>query len=445
MSYQTGRDAIIPDISSCLPIFRPPQLHQNRENTAPLPNARPGIQGGQAVKRTQWKTVAISLLTVLLLLALVFLVFRGHAREILQNLRAVPVVWLPVLFGLPLLYQALEAAVCRALLRKRLPDFSFRQAAEVIFLGVFGNVSTFAAGTVPMQSYYLYRRRLNPGSGVGIMTLEYAFHKASILLYATALLLPQRGWFQRTAGELTPYLLAGPGLRVESHPHGSPQGNLPSPLLREVGGAQALLGRKPAIPLRGMSGRPAEPRGRRKSGAPAERAEALLPWSNGRARTRPTWKCRKTCASFPKNADKAERWKPAADRLWTCSHGCDSCAGGCGTDAKPATATRCTGFMRRDLRTQNGFRPFWRTRPDRRTANQFHSAPKQDMTTTIFTSFLHFCNTKRRMTYGSHIYRFFRGKHLQQPYQNGPLAVHRRWEMPGVVVPGIFFTTGASG
>ena len=79
------------------------------------------------MKRTQWKTVAVSLLTVLLLLALVFLVFRGHAREILQNLRAVPVVWLPVLFGLPLLYQALEAAVCRALLRERLPDFSFRQ------------------------------------------------------------------------------------------------------------------------------------------------------------------------------------------------------------------------------------------------------------------------------------------------------------------------------
>lgn len=146
MSCQTGRDAIIPDISSCLPIFRPPQLHQNRENTAPLPNARPGTQEGQTVKPKQWKTVAVSLLTVLLLLALVFLVFRGHAREILQNLRAVPVVWLPVLFGLPLLYQALEAAVCRALLRERLPDFSFRQAAEVIFLGVFGNVSTFAAG-----------------------------------------------------------------------------------------------------------------------------------------------------------------------------------------------------------------------------------------------------------------------------------------------------------
>lgn len=128
---------------------------------------------------------------MILLPALVFWVFHGHTREIWDNLRGVPVGWLLVLLGLGVVYQLLEAAVCHTLVKPQLKDFSFRQAVEVTFLGVFANVATFGAGTIPMQSHRLYRLGLTAGCGLGTMTLEYTFHKSAILIYATGMLLLQ--------------------------------------------------------------------------------------------------------------------------------------------------------------------------------------------------------------------------------------------------------------
>ena len=45
-----------------------------------------------------------------------------------------------------------------------------------------------------MQSYYLYRSGLPLGPGVGLMTLQYVFHKTTVLLYATVMLLLQHRW-----------------------------------------------------------------------------------------------------------------------------------------------------------------------------------------------------------------------------------------------------------
>ena len=94
------------------------------------------------MSKKQWKTVAISVATLLLLSLLVFWVFRDHFQEILQNIRAVSIPKLLLLLGMGVAYQMLESAVCVTLVRRRLPMFSFRQAVEVVFLGVFGNVST---------------------------------------------------------------------------------------------------------------------------------------------------------------------------------------------------------------------------------------------------------------------------------------------------------------
>ena len=159
--------------------------------------------------KKQWNTVAVSTATLLLLSLLVFRVFRGHYREILQNIRAVSIPELLLLLGMGVAYQMLESAVCVTLVRRRLPIFSFRQAAEVVFLGVFGNVSTLSAGTVPMQSYYLHRCGLMAGSGVGTMTLEYVFHKSSVLAYTTVMLLLQGRWLGDTGRSLSRYMLLG--------------------------------------------------------------------------------------------------------------------------------------------------------------------------------------------------------------------------------------------
>ena len=139
--------------------------------------------------KKQWKTVAISAATLLLLFLLVIWVFRDHYQEILRNIQAVSIRGLLLLLGMGLAYQMLESAVCFAMIRRRLPTFSFRQAVEVTFLGVFGNVSMLSVGSVPMQSYYLHRCGLIAGAGAGTMILEYVFHKCSVLGYATVMLL----------------------------------------------------------------------------------------------------------------------------------------------------------------------------------------------------------------------------------------------------------------
>jgi len=161
------------------------------------------------MSKKQWKTVAISVATLLLLSLLVFWVFRDHFQEILQNIRAVSIPELLFLLGMGVAYQMLESAVCVTLVRRCLPIFSFRQATEVVFLGVFGNVSTLSAGTIPMQSYYLHRCGLMAGSGVGTMTLEYVFHKSSVLAYTTVMLLLQGRWLGDTGRGLSRYMFMG--------------------------------------------------------------------------------------------------------------------------------------------------------------------------------------------------------------------------------------------
>lgn len=159
--------------------------------------------------KKRWHVVCTSLLTLTAMTALVLSVLLKNDRHILESLGGISAkgIWMLLMLGIG--YQALEAAVCRVLVGSRLSGFSFRQAVDVTFLGVFGNVSTLAAGTIPMQSYYLHRAGLHIGSGVGIMTLEYVFHKASVLLFTTVMLLWQRKWLAETMQGLARYIVSG--------------------------------------------------------------------------------------------------------------------------------------------------------------------------------------------------------------------------------------------
>lgn len=155
-----------------------------------------------------------SLLTLLVILLALFLVFRGNYREIWDNLRGVSPGGTVFLFALAAAYQAAEAGICLTLVRARLPDFSFRDAVEVTLLGVFGNVATFAVGSIPMQSLRLHQSGLSVGHGVGMMTMEYVFHKTSIVFYATVMLALQGGWLREAVPDLSRYLVIGYGVCI---------------------------------------------------------------------------------------------------------------------------------------------------------------------------------------------------------------------------------------
>ena len=105
--------------------------------------------------------------------------------------------------------EAMESAVCLVIIHHKKPDCTLADALRVTFLGVFGNIATMGAGTLPMQSYCLYRRGLDAGSGLGIMASEYVLHKISVLLYATAALLLGGEWLCGGANGLARYILIG--------------------------------------------------------------------------------------------------------------------------------------------------------------------------------------------------------------------------------------------
>ncbi|MDE7220345.1 MAG: flippase-like domain-containing protein [Oscillospiraceae bacterium] len=159
-----------------------------------------------------WKNTAGGLLALAAVLTAALLVFRGHWQEIRESLESVPLCGALALAALAAGYQLLESGVCASLVRVRLPGFSFRQAVEVTFLGVFGNVATFAVGSMPMQSLLLHKYGLSFGHGVGLLTVDYIFHKTSILLYATVMLLFQGTWLREACPDLSRYLLLGYGV-----------------------------------------------------------------------------------------------------------------------------------------------------------------------------------------------------------------------------------------
>ena len=161
------------------------------------------------MKRKRRNTYLVSALTLALVFALVILIFRDALPGIGKNLRAVPLWGVLLLLTLGFAYEAMESAVCLVIIHHKKPDCTLTDALRVTFLGVFGNIATMGAGTLPMQSYCLYRRGLDAGSGLGIMASEYVLHKISVLLYATAALLLGGEWLRGGANGLARYILIG--------------------------------------------------------------------------------------------------------------------------------------------------------------------------------------------------------------------------------------------
>ena len=152
------------------------------------------------------KKALLSLLVLLALTGAIVFVFRDHWAEILDALRRLSLPQALLLLALALTTPLLDAAVTWVIARGRAPGFRYWQALDAIWTGTFCNVVTFGAGTLPMQTYYLHRCGLPAGQAVGTMTLEYAYHNTTVLLYATALLLAQRRWLTAASTGLLHYL-----------------------------------------------------------------------------------------------------------------------------------------------------------------------------------------------------------------------------------------------
>lgn len=164
------------------------------------------------MEKRKYRKTAVNLITLLFLFLLILWVFRKDYRTIIECLKNISVPGLLLLLGLELVFQLLDAAARRSIIRTRMPSFGMRQAAGVVALGIFGNVSTFSAGIIPMQTYYLYRYGIPAGNSIGMLTLIYIFHKVTVFFYAAVMMLIHGAWIKETIPDLAGAVSLGFGI-----------------------------------------------------------------------------------------------------------------------------------------------------------------------------------------------------------------------------------------
>jgi len=135
-----------------------------------------------AAQQPSRKKTVISLLVLLALTCIIVFTFKDHWAEITAALAQLSVWQVLAVLAVGISYPLLEGCVAWIIVRSRLPQFTLRQGLDVGWCGTFGNVVTLGAGAVPVQLYYLHKVGLPLGPGAGLMTLEYVFHKSTVLL-----------------------------------------------------------------------------------------------------------------------------------------------------------------------------------------------------------------------------------------------------------------------
>ena len=161
-----------------------------------------------ASARPSHKKTVISLLVLLALTCVIIFMFKDHWAEITAALAQLSLWQVLAVLAVGLTYPLLEGCVAWVIIRSRLPEFKLQQGLDVGWCGTFGNVVTLGAGAVPLQLFYLHKAGLPLGPGAGLMTLEYVFHKSTVLLYATVMLLFQHKWLAANTSGVMTYLPA---------------------------------------------------------------------------------------------------------------------------------------------------------------------------------------------------------------------------------------------
>ena len=159
-----------------------------------------------AAQQPSRKKAVISLLVLLALTCIIVFTFKDHWAEITAALAQLSVWQVLAVLAVGISYPLLEGCVAWVIVRSRLPQFKLWQGLDVGWCGTFGNVVTLGAGAVPVQTWYLHQAGLDIGPGVGLMTLQYVFHKTTVLLYATVMLLLQHKWLAANTTGVLKYL-----------------------------------------------------------------------------------------------------------------------------------------------------------------------------------------------------------------------------------------------
>lgn len=153
------------------------------------------------------KSIIFGILTFLILTRILFCFIHHMDQDLLQTLSNTASSCLIGLFLISLLCNLLDSYIYKAALCDKIPSFTLAKATDLTYLRIFGNTTLLAGGALPLQSLYLLKNGFMIGCSVGILLSLYTIQKASILVYATALLCIQWSWLRIASPALSPYLL----------------------------------------------------------------------------------------------------------------------------------------------------------------------------------------------------------------------------------------------
>lgn len=159
--------------------------------------------------RNMIKNIIISIVIVGSLTGLIFFIFRDNLNDIHESLISLSFGNIFVLLALGVLYQLLDAWAQYNLIKNTVPSFRYSQAVELTYLGIFGTVALFTAGSFPLQVYYLHHYGIEVGQSAGLKTLNYAMHKLSIVIFVTLMFFAGRVWTIDIIRRLKNYLITG--------------------------------------------------------------------------------------------------------------------------------------------------------------------------------------------------------------------------------------------
>ena len=156
------------------------------------------------------KTICLGILTILLLTGILAIFLTHVDKNVFHILADTGPSMILVLLLYSLLYIFMDAMLYKAVFSHKTEAFAFGNGLALSNLRTFGKTVLIVGGSMPIQSYYLYKKGLALGRSVGITTALYVMQKVSIFLYTTVLLCFQWDWVSRAVPSL-------PGLLIFSY------------------------------------------------------------------------------------------------------------------------------------------------------------------------------------------------------------------------------------
>lgn len=150
-----------------------------------------------------------NLILILLLVFVLYRMFRGQSREITTSIHELSAFSLFLILLCSVLYQVTDGIIVTKIMRKHKESFSFREGIEAVFQGCFYRGISFSMGTMAGQMYFLSEKGIQLSQSMSVLTLSYAMQKIGVCLYVTLSFIFNGSFFYKNYSSYISYMWLG--------------------------------------------------------------------------------------------------------------------------------------------------------------------------------------------------------------------------------------------